>query len=222
MTSPKRRLVYLTAIYTGLRLGELRQLVKDDLHLDEDRPYVAARASTTKNRKEAVIPPHPALTAELRIATREHGTADKVVRLSPRISRTFRADLLRAKIEPVDALGRKLDFHALRKTFATRLAQKGVAQRLTQELMRHQDANLTAQNYTDATLLPTSAPAPYTHIDTQNPVPDGHLLAHNGNGNGKLNPQKTPANKGQCHALAGAVTKGQMAERGGFEPPVGC
>ena len=55
----------------------------------------------------------------------------------------------------MDALGKKLDFHALRKTFATRLAQRGVAQRLTQELVRHQDANLTALNYTDANLLPT-------------------------------------------------------------------
>jgi hypothetical protein len=45
--------------------------------------------------------------------------------LSPRISRTFCADLLRARIEPVDALGRKLDFHALRKTFGHLLARNG-------------------------------------------------------------------------------------------------
>jgi site-specific recombinase XerC len=178
VTPPKRRLIYLAAIYTGLRLGELKAMVKLDLHLDDARPYVAARASTTKNRKEEAIPLHPALAAELREATKDHKDGQPVFQLSKRISRTFKADLLRAGIEPVDALGRKLDFHALRKTFGTRLAAKGVAQRLAQELMRHQDPKLTALNYTDETLLPTfasvasldwegEAPAPAAHTDNQ-------------------------------------------------------
>jgi integrase len=46
-------------------------------------------------------------------------------------------------------MGRKLDFHALRYTFATKLAKGVASQRLTQELMRHSDPKLTAKIYTD-------------------------------------------------------------------------
>lgn len=126
VTTPERRLIYLTAIYTGLRLGELQQLVWADLQLDAARPFLTARASTTKNRKEAVIPLHPSLAKELWEAkgklTEE---AARVFQLGKNISRSFGQDLQRAGITAADALGRKLDFHALRKTFATRLAGNG-------------------------------------------------------------------------------------------------
>ena len=52
-------------------------------------------------------------------------------------------------------MGRKLDFHCLRYTFATKLARSGISQRLAQELMRHSDPRLTANIYTDVTMLPT-------------------------------------------------------------------
>ena len=81
-------------------------------------------------------------------------------------------------------LGAALNFRPLRKTFAPRLPGSGEPQ----ELMRHQDANLTAQPHTDASLLPTfdavaslkwegDKPAPYTHIDTQTIRPGGSKLA---------------------------------------------
>ncbi|MGF1451816.1 MAG: tyrosine-type recombinase/integrase [Opitutales bacterium] len=71
------------------------------------------------------------------------------------IAHALLVDLAKAGIERVDGLGRKLDFHALRYTFATNLARSGAAQRLAQELMRHSDPKLTAKVYTDAKLLPT-------------------------------------------------------------------
>lgn len=67
----------------------------------------------------------------------------------------FRRHMDKAGIPRVDALGRKLDFHALRYTFATKLAREGTSQRTTQELMRHSDPKLTALIYTDASQLPT-------------------------------------------------------------------
>ncbi|MEN9675500.1 MAG: hypothetical protein RIS76_1396 [Verrucomicrobiota bacterium] len=42
-----------------------------DLKVDAMRPFLTARASTTKNRKEAVIPLHPSLAQELRGAKGE-------------------------------------------------------------------------------------------------------------------------------------------------------
>lgn len=69
--------------------------------------------------------------------------------------RYFRKDLEEAGIERIDPLNRKVDFHALRYTFCTMLARNGASQRMAQELMRHSDPHLTAQIYTDVTLLPT-------------------------------------------------------------------
>ncbi|MGF1451817.1 MAG: hypothetical protein ACFB21_07070 [Opitutales bacterium] len=60
-----RRLIYLTAAYTGLRKGEVRELCWGDCFLSGDRPYLAVRAATTKNRKEATIPLHSGLAREL-------------------------------------------------------------------------------------------------------------------------------------------------------------
>ncbi len=51
--------------------------------------------------------------------------------------------------------GRRVDFHGLRHTLATRLAVAGVQPRVAMELMRHSDMRLTQKVYTDASLLPT-------------------------------------------------------------------
>jgi integrase len=50
-----RSLLYTAACYTGLRQNELRLLCWGDLHLDGDKPHIVARASTTKNGKDAVL-----------------------------------------------------------------------------------------------------------------------------------------------------------------------
>jgi len=41
----------MLASFTGLRRGEMRRLMWDDVHLDEERPYILARVATTKNKK---------------------------------------------------------------------------------------------------------------------------------------------------------------------------
>jgi len=136
----------------------LQQVVWGDLHLDHERPHVIVRASTTKNRKDALLPLHPQLLAELKaIQTNETKAEDFVFSQHGHPDRRIQIDLAAAGIPKIDAMGRKLDFHALRYTFATKLASSGVSQRLAQELMRHSDPRLTANIYTDVTQLPTSA-----------------------------------------------------------------
>lgn len=61
--------------------------------------------------------------------------------------RIFNRVLVRAKIARVDAEGRKLDIHALRHTFGSRLARRGVGLVQVQRLMGHSDPKLTAQVY---------------------------------------------------------------------------
>lgn len=200
-----QRALYMTAAYTGLRLGELRTLVWADLHLDHARPHLALRALTAKNRRAALIPVHPGLLAEIR-KLKPAGARDSDLVFAgchhATAARRIIQDISAAGIVRVDSLGRKLCFHSLRYTFATKLAQQGVALRTAQELLRHSDPRLTANIYTDVTCLPTfdavyamgwtsegtaqkSAPPVLiananssSQIDSQNLAREGHLEAN--------------------------------------------
>ncbi len=153
-----RRPLYLTAVHTGLRRGELRQLVWRDVVLEGSRPYVRVRASTTKNRKDALIWLTGELARELDAA--RPSPCDPAAAVFPTMPshHTLARELERAGIAKVDGSSRKVDFHALRHTFATNLHRAGVAPRITMELMRHRDPRLTALTYADVNALPT-APA---------------------------------------------------------------
>lgn len=59
----------------------------------------------------------------------------------------LRADLMEAGIEPEESTGR-VDFHALRATFASHLAGAGVNLQTAQVRLRHFDPKLTAKTYT--------------------------------------------------------------------------
>ena len=48
-TGQERFLLYATAIQTGLRAKELRQLTRGRMLLDVEAPYIACKAGTTKN-----------------------------------------------------------------------------------------------------------------------------------------------------------------------------
>ncbi len=153
--SESRRPVYLMAILTGLRRGELKAMRWDDIHLDAPKPFVNARASTTKNRKTAVIFLRDDLVAELRrIRPINVSPAAPVFRVPK--GETVRADFKRVGIPRFDAVGRRVDLHAMRHTLATNLGRGGVAPRVAMELMRHSDIRLTAKTYTDAGLLETA------------------------------------------------------------------
>lgn len=192
VANANRRLIYLCAAYTGLRKGELMSLVWADCGLEGKQPHIKARASTTKNRKEAIIPLHPEL-AWLLLASMPTSIKPSAA-VFPRmkdISHAFVVDLGRAGIERIDALGRKLDFHALRYTFATNMARCGISQRMAQEFMRHSDPKLTSQVYTDASQLPmqeairqlpwqgsqSSLVDQASQIASQNPDVSGPLLS---------------------------------------------
>ncbi|HAT59475.1 MAG TPA: hypothetical protein DCS60_01730, partial [Opitutae bacterium] len=51
-----RRVPYIMSARTGLRYGELSELVWDDVIFDGDKSHVLVRASISKNKKEARIP----------------------------------------------------------------------------------------------------------------------------------------------------------------------
>jgi integrase len=71
-----RRMLYATAVYTGLRVSELASLTPRSFKLDGDPPTVHVGAAYSKHRRNDVLPLHPALVAELRgwLTERHTGT----------------------------------------------------------------------------------------------------------------------------------------------------
>src|SRR5262249_59478427 len=91
----------------------------------------------------------------------------------------FRTLLKRAGVPYKDLLGRQADFHAIRRSLNTHLAQNGVDAHTRKEIMRHSEIRLTLDVYTDSSALPTVAAMEklpifaelqqHTQIDAHNP-----------------------------------------------------
>jgi integrase len=169
-----RALVYLTMIYTGLRRAEVSGLKWGDFDLTCEPARLRVPYTLSKNRKESFHLLRPELSEALKVARPATATADGLVfpSMVPRIH-TFKRDLAAAEIPFEDIRGRRVDLHALRKTFGTLLATSGVSPRVAMELMRHSDMKLTMGVYTDAAQLPIAeetARLPSFKI----PSPSGH------------------------------------------------
>jgi len=155
-----RRLLYETALMTGLRAGELRSLTPG--HLDVQRSGLHLEARWTKNRKSAFQPlPH-----DLVCRLREFADTGNALELYRRAARWRNAqipknpllfvvqdtaheldkDLTAAGIPKMTEEG-KLDFHALRTTFVSMLFESGASAKETQALARHSTADLTMNVY---------------------------------------------------------------------------
>jgi len=219
----ERKTVYLMAVHTGLRRGELAALKLGDLHLDAVTPFVKVRASTTKNGKPADMRLLPELAAALaELKTNETQDNDLVFKSIPRIERFYR-DLKKAGIPLKDAQGRKAVFHSLRHTFGTNLARGGVASRVAMALMRHSDRRLTDKIYTDENLLGTWSAFDHlpnyteqaSQIASQILVAEGQNVALPVTTSAGPEVVKTLVNIGDCHGLASLGTTGQIAGNGG-------
>lgn len=171
LSGSKRVLFYAVAAETALRLAELNSLCVCDFDLDGDRPCVRLRAASAKNRKAPPpCPLLPELAEQLRAqfdgklpgASAFNGPGQY------HAARMLRQDMADARAEwivagatpedrdkrarsdflaPVDHRGRFADFHALRTTVATWLAEAGVSVFATQQLMRHADIRTTSDHY---------------------------------------------------------------------------
>jgi len=210
-----RAIVYLTILYTGLRSSEMKGLKWENFDLEADQPCVRVPSSISKNRKATIHGLHANLAAALgQFRPEAAGPNDYVFRgLVPRIP-TFKKDLAAAGIPFEDEHGRRMDIHALRKTFGTMLAVSGAALRTCMELMRHSESRLTEKVYTDASHLPLQAALdrlPSLKLPSRNALHDslavdisGHTEAHavtsrqvgpylQGSAYGTLRHKKTPS-----------------------------
>ena len=147
MTGRQRYLCYRLAIESGLRASEMRSLRPMDFDLDGLR--VTVRAAYTKNRTEAVLPLRKDTAEELRGFLWGKLPKARVFTMPEpnRVVKMLRADLESAGIEYRDDSGRVVDFHGLRHTTASLLAQSGAHPKVAQQIMRHSTVELTLGRY---------------------------------------------------------------------------
>lgn len=152
LSGPDREALYLTAVWTGLRAGELATLTAESLQLDARPPVVTLGRADTKNKQQARIPLHPELVAHLRgwLPGRPSGP------LWPggwhlHAAAMVRADLQVASI-PASTPDGVVDFHALRHSAISLFARGGVGAKELQELARHSSPVLTLGTYTHTDL----------------------------------------------------------------------
>ena len=155
--------MWRTLLETGVRYGEMRQLVWQDL--DEERGLLHVRAETAKAGRDRVIPLRPELVKEIaslqvdywKLRGRKPGPCDPIF-VTPReakpwclpsnnAGRTLARIMKKAGVEAVDGQGRKVDLHGLRHSFVSRLGRLGVPLVHAQRLAGHSDPRLTAQAY---------------------------------------------------------------------------
>jgi len=123
--------ILLTAIRTGMRLGEILALKWDDINLKED--YLLVKDS--KNYESRYIPIHPELKDVL-INLKENSNNEYVFEGRKTIKRQWQ------KAFKGSGIG-YCRFHDLRHTFGSNLAMNGVDIVTVAELMGHKDLSMT-------------------------------------------------------------------------------
>lgn len=171
LSGADRARLYMVALGTGFRRAELAGLHVADFVLDDPAgPFIRLDAARTKTREAVNQPIRDDLAAVLRpwLAGRKPGELVFPGNWPDRAAPMLRADLRRARarwiratperderrrrresdfLRSTDASGRRLDFHALRVSFATALCRGGASVRSAQLLMRHKTVALTIGLY---------------------------------------------------------------------------
>jgi len=146
----ERATIYKTLALTGIRVGELREIVWDDVDLKQGWLHIRARVA--KNSEDADIPLRPDLVANLLRWRQESGQPAnnaKVFKVPRDLCSILKKDLKFSGI-PYKTKDGYLDVHSLRHTTGTRLTNDPrVPTRTAQAFMRHSDPKLTTQTYTD-------------------------------------------------------------------------
>jgi integrase len=165
---PERALIYELAVNTGLRRDEIKSLKRNNF--DFKRLSVKVDAQDTKNKRPALLPVKAAMMGKIKQHLSNKLPTATAFNIPDAAAKMLRKDMNRARQEWIDAaadnadehLSRtdsdflkvetthqgKVDFHSLRHTFGTLLAESGVHPKVAMDLMRHSDINLTMALYT--------------------------------------------------------------------------
>lgn len=167
MTAEARRLMYWTAVETGLRSNELRSLVKANVKLTSKEPHIICNADTTKSGELARQFISDELVRSLRPHLKPLSPRDVVFQVKDRhrMAKVLADDLADARklweemvsedevnanpdfLEQENGNSELLDFHALRHTTGAWLVNHGVSLPEVQKIMRHSTIQLTIDHY---------------------------------------------------------------------------
>ncbi len=223
-----RRIVYFTASRTGLRWGELNDLLWRDVDLSGSSGSVTVVESNSKNKRRETLP----LVPELFEALKKHKPTDakkdeKVFFDGVPRARTLKKDLEKAGFPYVDEDGYYADFHSLRYSWATFMALHDVPPAIAMRLMRHSSIDMTTKLYTDEKHLPLrkaveSLPAlgkpRGTQIGTLEVVSGGQIESQPVSTDRPKTDFKTFDYEWVRRLLSSLVSDGQMVEVAGVEP----
>ena len=147
-----QRVLYLAAVMTGMRQGELLALRWQDVdwsaqRVRVNRNYVNGQYGTPKSRRGRSVPLADRLGGELdRLyrASAFQSDADLVF-ANPLTGRPMNGHTLTRTFQTALEAGgvRRVRFHDMRHTFGTRMAAAGVPMRTLQEWMGHRDFRTT-------------------------------------------------------------------------------
>jgi integrase len=139
-----RRQVYRFALLTGFRHAEIGSMTPANVNFDAGTVTVRANDAKNKN-KDQTIPLAAALVEMMKKVCKGKGREEKIFEV-PR--REDAAKLLRQDCKAAEVDTTHVDFHCLRHTFITRLAESLVHPKILQELARHSSIETTLRYYT--------------------------------------------------------------------------
>ncbi len=166
-----RSSIYSILFYTGLRFSELRRLRVKSVALDGPRPCLLLEARSTKAKRGDIVPLPSKIVPVLARQIEGKAPEDFVIEVPENLIKIFDRDLEFAGIPKKDDQGRVLDIHALRMSLGTNLLRNGVPLVNVQKIMRHSTPTLTANLYTDVSLLDLHGAMDSTFPDNGEPEP---------------------------------------------------
>ena len=221
----KNQLAYMLPLYAGLRRNEAKTLRWSDPVLGASGGLLRLHAAANKNRKEQSLPLHHELAKALQQQKPANGNAGDLVLVNgvPDMDE-FRTDLEKAAIPFLDESGHRMDYHALRTTFITRLSTMKVHPRLAMELARHSDMRLTMKTYTEAGQQPLrevmdSLPGfgSDSRIDSRNLGPTGQTVSPIVPNIGEIKVENSIEKISESHNLTAAVSDCHSEQQSGVQ-----
>ena len=138
------KLLYKVAVYTGMRMGEIRYLRWCDINLTKNIIIVRSHEDfTTKSKSSRSIPIHNSLKKELQSLQLGKSNKDCIF---VNKSTIYTKDYLSARFKSLVRrceLNDSYHFHTLRHTFASWLVQRGVPIYTVSKLLGHADLSTT-------------------------------------------------------------------------------
>ncbi len=220
------KLLFITGIYTGLRLGDCCRLTWENVNLE--RRVIQVIPEKTKKHahgKPVTIPIHASLFAELQADMRGYGergmesggfinpkVADLYINRNWLLDDTLRQIFTAANITMsvrMEGRSRKsvvASFHSLRHTFVSLSANAGVPLPVVQSIVGHCSTAMTRHYYHENETVLRSAVAAIPVIGEKGE--EGNREA----GKGRVGAPRTPSISARLSRLAGLLSKGLITE----------